>query len=109
MASALPCTVSCHVRRNVQWLENPLHVVVGASQVFRSGAHINIELAANLVVVDFGGSQDRFDIRYHPKARWLAYAIGMQRNGFEILDCMNLRFGVLNSEEVIVSVFAIDP
>ena len=56
-----------------------------------------------------GRSFDALDISEHVQTRRLRDAIGVQRNRLQILDRTDLRLGILNCEEIIISVARIDP
>ena len=67
------------------WADHCTHHVGRLAKIFCGRADVDIKLAANLVVIDFRGSLDLLDVRYHIQPGRLRCALGMQRNRLQIL------------------------
>ncbi len=75
----------------------------------RGRHHVNINHGPQLVVIHFSGSIDRADVGNRIERSGLFHASAAQRNLFEVVERLNLRFGILHGEHVVVAGFRIDP
>ncbi len=61
-------------------LDDSTHDIGSLAQVFRSRTDIDVELAANLVVVDFRRGLNLLDIGHHIETGRLRNALGVERD-----------------------------
>src|ERR1700733_2380883 len=97
------------INPTVKLRKEPPHQVSRFAKTLRTWAEVDIELAPDLVVIDLSGSLNLLNIRYHVQPGRLRRALGMKRNGLQVLHRVNLRFGILHCQEVVVSIPGVDP
>ena len=80
-----------------------------AAQILAVGTHPDIERAANLVMVHFGGGLNRGNAADHIQARRLRQLRSAQRNGAHVGKASDRAFGILHIEEIVVIIPRVDP
>ncbi len=91
-------------------MSNYISNVVGrGAEILAGWARIDVKLAPDLVVIHLGRRFDAFDVGDHVQSRRLRDAIGVQRNGLQILDGLHLGFRILDGQEIVIPIARIDP
>ena len=81
-----------------------------AAEVLAERADVDVDDAAELVVIDFGGRLDAVDAGDRVETRAdCGRPAAAQRNGAQVGDAAHLVLGVLHGEHVVVAVAGIDP
>ncbi len=79
------------------------------AQVFSKRADIDVDGTAQFIVVHFGGRGDAGDVADHIEPGGGGRAGSTQRDGLKVSQSLNLVFGVLNGQHIIVAGLWIDP
>ncbi len=104
IASALPRTATLTLDGIFRcWIASSYEVRRSA-QVLARRAGVDVELAANLIMVHFRWRLDALDAGDHIEPGGRSGFFGMQRNRAQILDRGDLRLRILNGQEIVVSV-----
>ena len=109
MPSTIPRTVTSTPAGSLVCAISVVDLIGDRAEAFVQRAHINIEHAADLVVIHFGGRFEARDVADHVEARRALQSGAVQRNGAQIEQALNLLLGILNVQEIVVVVLRIDP
>ena len=109
----MPCTMPRMLTRTPAGSFVCLMTSVDASgqraEVFAGGIHVDVDDAADLVVIDFGRRRDRRHLRDRVEQRRILLVLAVQRDAAQVEQVADAVFRILDREHVVVAAARIHP
>ena len=106
-----PCRAASTRTSPAGWLRSTIFCtpVRDRAEILRRRSDVDVDDAPELVVIHLGRRLERRDVATTSSVRRLSVRAGMERNGAQIAQVLNVAFGILHGQHVVVAALRIDP